>query len=188
MKSFLFTPRSMVVAVSVLASTGVCAQPQPEYLIKARYLLVLADYVTWPAGTELGGNGRPLILGILGTAPFDAQRNGILLGREVKGHYLTVRYLRNFRDADTCDILFIGESESQHLAEILKLIRNKPILTIGDTPDFGRRGVMINLFQEQARVRFEINLASVRASGLEVGSRVLKLAKMIESGPTESRP
>jgi len=173
-------PRFMVASVGVLAATGAVAQPQqqPEYLIKARYLMALADYVTWPPSVDL--NGRALVLGILGNSPFDAQRNEILLSREVKGRLLAIRYLKSIKDCEACDILFISESEGGRLPEILRMIRNRPILTIADTPDFGRRGVMVNLFQEQARVRFEINLASVRASGLEVGSRVLKLAKMID--------
>ena len=176
---------SIVVAGGLLAAPGGGAQPhqqqqQPEYLIKARYLLALADYVTWPAGVDLGENGRALVLGILGTSPFDLQRNEIFQSRQVKGRHLTIRYLKSYRDAEACDILFIGESESGHLQDLLKMLKSRPILTIADTPDFARRGVMINLFEEQARVLFEINLASVRASGLEVGSRVLKLAKMID--------
>jgi len=182
MRFSLHSPLPMAVAVGVLTASGANAQlpQQPEYLIKARYLLALADYVTWPSGSDLGGNGRALVLGILGTSPFDAQRNEVLTSREVKGKRLAIRYLKSYRDCENCDILFIGESEAGHLPDILRLVRSRPILTISDTPDFGRRGVMINLFQEEARVRFEINLASVRASGLEVGSRVLKLARMIE--------
>ena len=173
---------AMTLAAGLLTAPGPAAQPQqqPEYLIKARYLLALADYVTWPAGVEVGENGRALVLGILGTTLFDAQRNEALLSRQVKGKTLVIKYLRSYRDCEGCDILFIGEAESSHLQEILRMVRTKPILTLADSPEFCRRGVMINLYQEQSRVRFEINLASVRASGLEVGSRVLNLAKMIE--------
>ena len=169
-------------AAGFLSASGSGAQPQqqPEYLIKARYLLALADYVTWPPGVEVGENGRALVLGILGTSLFDAQRNEALLSRQVKGKRLIIRYLRSYHECEACDILFIGEAESSHLQEIVRMLKAKPVLTIADSPDFGRRGVMINLFQEQSRVRFEINLAAVRVSGLEVGSRVLKLAKIIE--------
>ena len=156
-------------------------QPQqPEYLIKARYIVALADYVNWPGSPEVGQGSRPMVLGLLGTTPFDNQRNDLFQARQVKGKQLVIRNLASYRDCDGCDIVFIGESESPHLQDLLKLLKGKPVLTIADTQDFARRGVMINLFQEAARVRFEINLASVRSSGLEVGSRVLKLAKLVD--------
>ena len=156
------------------------ARQQPEYMVKARYLLALSDYVTWPGHAEGTPHDRPLVLGILGSSPLEQQLNNIYRATPVKGRQIILHTFRSQRDYEPCDILFVCESEGGHLQELLKLLKGKPVLTMADSANFARRGVMINLYVDQDRVRFEINLAAVRASGLEVGSRVLKLAILVE--------
>ena len=54
-----------------------------------------------------------------------------------------------------------------------------PILLFGDTPGFLQRGVMVNLEQVGGRVVFDINLRSLKASGLKLSSKALRLARVV---------
>ncbi len=58
-------------------------------------------------------------------------------------------------------------------------MRGAPVLTVAEFDGFASGGGMIGLYVAESRVRFEVNLAAVRATGLQLGSNLLKLARII---------
>lgn len=157
---------------------GSSAAPQdqsPEYEVKARYLIYLPDYVRWPGPPP--GATRPLVVGILGASNFDVH-----LREQTKAMSRAMRFqfFRGLVGIEGCDVLFICESEGERLPEILRAVRGKPILTVGDTPDFARRGVMINMVLARGKVGLEVNLSAVRSHGFEVSPTLLRKATLFE--------
>lgn len=181
----LVQPQTFVAGGEVLEPVGVGRFSQSsistrlaEYQLKARYLSILPDYVTWPEGQ--GRGKRPLVIGVIGDSLFEDYLNDLFAPGKPHSRSGRVVYLQNRQALETCDVLFICESESEWLYEILKRVKGRSILTIGDSPDFARRGVMINLVMERDRITLEVNLLAVRNSNLEISSHVLKNAKLID--------
>jgi hypothetical protein len=145
-----------------------------EYQVKAAFLLNFARFVEWPASHAK----ETFTIGILGRDPFDSALDS-LSGKTVRGKRVLVRRYEDPEDAREADILFISASEKRALPRILKTIRGNSILTVGDSKDFSRSGVMINLLLLQKRVGFEINLASAQRDGLQISSNLLKLAQEV---------
>jgi len=54
------------------------------------------------------------------------------------------------------------------------------VLTVGDTHGFARRGVVVNLAPAEGRTRLEVNLSSLRSTGLRISPQVLKGATLVE--------
>jgi hypothetical protein len=54
-----------------------------------------------------------------------------------------------------------------------------PIHTVGDVSGFSRNGGMVELFLQDGKVRFEINLAAARQSRLKISSQLLKVARIV---------
>ncbi len=147
-----------------------------EYQAKARYLSILPDYVKWPE--DQGKKG--LVIGVIGDSRFENYLNDLFTPGNPHSRTGRIIYLQSRQALEGCDVIFICDSESEWLYEILKKVRGRSILTIGDSPDFARRGVMINLVVERNRIGLEVNLAAVRSSHLEISSHVLKNAKLID--------
>ncbi|MRR54629.1 MAG: YfiR family protein [Deltaproteobacteria bacterium] len=145
-----------------------------EYQVKAAFLLNFAKFVEWPAGHVK----ETFTIGILGRDPFDSALDS-LSGKTVRGKRVVVRRYQDPDESREADILFISASEKRELPRILKTIRGNSILTVGDSKDFGRSGVMINLLLLQKRVGFEINLAAAQRDGLQISSNLLKLAQEV---------
>lgn len=152
---------------------------QPEYLIKAKFIGTLAEYVSWPPNSSIENPARPLVLGVVGESPFGSYLDSLYFNKKIKGKEVRILYSLALKDLASCDILFICESETSLLPQILKNVSGRPILTISDSPDFVRRGVMINLVYENERVRFEVNRLALKGSSMDLSSHVLKLAKLI---------
>lgn len=165
-------PLRALLAASAAWLAAASQESRPEYQTKAGLVYNLMNYVTWP-----GAENRPLVLGILGANPFGDYLNNLPSG---KGRSIRLTFFRSLKGLEGCDAVFICESEEDRLPEILRALQGHPTLTLGDTPGFARRGVMINLVLAQERVALEVNLQSARRAGLGISSAVLSRAKVFE--------
>lgn len=145
-----------------------------EYQVKAAFLYNFARFVDWPSSAA---GGASFVLCILGDDPFGGEIN-VIAGKAVGGKTLQVRRLASAAAVSSCQMLFISASESGSLGQALAAARGRPILTVGDTPGFAERGVAINLYVDQSKVRFEINLDAAKRAQLNISSQLLKLARI----------
>ena len=171
---FLFV---LILPFSFFSPHEVQAEPihGGEYQVKAAFLLNFANFVQWPLGAL---SDDTFIIGILGQDPF-GNYTETLKGKTVKGRRVVIKRYDDPEDAREAAILFISASEKRSLPRILKTIKGNSILTVGDSKDFGRSGVMINLLLLRKRVGFEINLAAAQRDGLQISSNLLKLAQEV---------
>lgn len=98
----------------------------------------------------------------------------------VKGKKVKIMELASLSEMDHCQVVFIASSEEKNLSDILAKTMGKPILTVGDTDGFASKGVLINFYQYDDYIRFEVNQSAVDKSGLKFSSRLLKLARFVE--------
>jgi hypothetical protein len=144
-----------------------------EYRVKAGFLFHFAQLADWPAGA---GGGSEFVLCVLGDDPFHGELENTLGGKEIGSRPIHILHVKQSQEARTCQVLFIGNSEDQHLAKIFKDLGNSAVMTVGEANDFIDRGGMIRFTFEQDKVRFEINLKPADAAGLKFSSRLLLLA------------
>jgi hypothetical protein len=148
--------------------------PVGEYQLKAAFLYNFARFIDWPVRGR--ANPGDLNLCILGDSPFGPDID-LINGRTVG--QATVRLRRVLIDGvGSCQLLFIASSESSHLERDVVRLRGLPILSVGDSTGFSERGIAINFYIEQSKVRFEINIDAVQRSGLTISSQLLKLARI----------
>ena len=172
---------SLVLILTVLLSTGestaarVDSPKAGEYQVKAAFILNFINFIEWP---ETALSADTFTIGVLGRDPFEGAMDS-LKGKSVKGRRIIVRHYDFPEEARDADILFISQSEKRSLPQILKTLRNRPVLTIGDHQGFARSGVMINLVLAKKRVGFEINLPASQKAGIRISSQLLKLSKEV---------
>lgn len=145
-----------------------------EYRVKAAFLFNFIKFAEWPPA-----DSDTIALCVLGENPFGESLD-ILKGKSAGGQRISVRYASSTQNVKGCHLLFIAASEKDHLSQILKVLDGLPLLTVGDTEGFARKGVMINMYIEDERVHFEVNLNAVKRSGVRLDSRLLKLARIVQ--------
>lgn len=183
-----FDPRHrLVIAVAAWALLSPCVlnaqkSKAPEYDVKATYLYNFARFVEWPEGSPAAKDGS-LSICVLGQDPFGAALDTIVSGESIAGKTVVTRRLANARDAVNCHILYISLSEDARLPEILTAIAKSGVLTVSDMPQFSKRGGMIQFVSESNKIRFAVNLASARNSGLTLSSELLKVAVTVITNP-----
>jgi hypothetical protein len=58
-------------------------------------------------------------------------------------------------------------------------VAHSPVLTISDVGEFARTGGIAEFFVEGGKMRFRVNLGSVKLSRLQLSSRLLSLAELV---------
>jgi hypothetical protein len=154
--------------------------PSREYLIKAAFLYNFAKFVEWPSAA-FSADGAPFTLCILGQDSFGAALRTVR-GKTVKSTKLTIRHVSSARKVEACHILFISKSEKPRLKPILASVKELHLLTVGEMASFAQTGGIINFFELNNKIRFEINVAAAKRAGLKISSKLLKLAKVVNEG------
>jgi hypothetical protein len=153
-----------------------CANAQEagptEYQVKAAFLYNFAKFIEWPADTGT------LNLCILGEDNFGRDIDDIE-GKTAAGKVLSVRRIKSVHEIRKCRMLFIASPENERLDSVLAAAQGLNILTVGDTNGYAERGVIINFYKEQNKIRFEINKDAAEHSGLKISSKLFGLARIV---------
>lgn len=164
--------RSFLLLALLCSPLSPRADSLDEDRVKAGFILNFTKYATWPAASL--GTGALRVCSPVQQALSGELRQ--LQGRQVQGHEISVRLAFRLEDWRNCQVLFIPASEWKEYGGALAGIARLSVLTISDSPDFIAAGGMIGLKQSDGRIRFDINLGSVRRAGLNLSSNLLKLA------------
>ena len=149
-----------------------------EYDVKAAFIYNFAALVQWPASAfpEPGG---PISLAILGADDFAPHSEEFLVDRTVDGRRIEVTRISTLEEINTHHMIFVSASEDDRILQILKVARERRVLTIGESNVFTRSGGIINFYREGNKIRFEINRLAAEAVGLKISSRLLRLARLV---------
>jgi YfiR/HmsC-like len=179
---FRFGRRASLAAALACALIAAPAQAggPSEHQVKAAFLYNFANFVEWPDGA-LGPAGSPLKVCVVGTDPFGGTLDEAFRDQVVQGRRVQIGRGPTLAAVGRCHILFLSQSEQGRWPALLKELGNTPTLTVADAPPLVRQGGMVNFVIEAKRVRFEINRGAAEHAGLRISSKLLALARIVES-------
>lgn len=155
------------------------ADAKREDELKAGYLFNFVKFVEWPAAAAdaitlcfVGGDGIQ-----------DALATGIA-GKKVAHRDLLVRRVGQAKDVAGCSLLYLDAATMSANRGPFPGTAAMSVLTVSNASGFIRSGGMIELFTENNRLRFNINVDNIQRAGLHVSSSLLELAASVEkAGP-----
>ena len=180
-----------IVLVAALLAFGLRASGQnatssdaSEYLVKAGFIYNFAKLVEWPISAS-SQPANPIVIAVLGNESFADVLDGAVDGKKIDGRPFTVKRLKwkELKDC-SCHILFVASQESAHADEVIQSLKNSAVLTISETPGFAKRGGIINFTLQDNKVRFEANVDAAKQAGLNISSRLLSLASIVQTSST----
>ena len=151
-----------------------------EYRIKAEFLERFTRFIEWPQKSSVQDVAQPFKICVIGKNPYGSYLKDLAAAAKIQKKGIELSDISSIPEIDTCNLLFISNSQSVSLPAILQYTQDKPILTVSDSPGFSEEGVLINFYHSEGYVRFEINPEAVEKSGLRFSSRLLKLGRLVE--------
>jgi hypothetical protein len=143
--------------------------------LKAAIITNMLLFVEWP--TRESSPVGSLTICYLGDSPV-ATALLRLDGKAVKGMSLKVVPLI-FSGAEKCHALYLSPANLASLAKTMGWIGSSSIFLAADSPEYLRRGVMLNLEESSGRIVFDVDLGSVHKAGFQVSSKALRLARQV---------
>ena len=146
--------------------------------IEAAFLVKFSSYIHWP-DHAFSSPGSPLVIGIFGRDPFGSIIDTIARSYVMKGRNIEIRRCTDTRSLCGSHIVFVSEDAMDRINEITASVAGTPVLLVGNAPDFLERGGMINFVVVNNRIRFDIDIRNSHRAGLEISSKLLKVARTV---------
>lgn len=132
-------------------------------------------FTEWPDRAELD---KPFVISVLGNLPKGVT---VRIPKDLTIHNRRVilRRIKRLSEIKNSRVLFIAASEAHRADDIIDYVNGRPILTVGDTQGLGYKGVIINLFIKEKRVKFEINHGASKRASLQMHSQLFAIGKVV---------
>jgi hypothetical protein len=175
-----------VVLVTTLVATpagaaGRGSETASDVTLKAAFLYNFVKFAEWPG--LLGG--ATIVVCIVADDTIAAALSEAVREQRINGHRIEVWRPQDMAIWRRCHLLFVADGETRRSSEGLVGVVALPVLTVSDRKDFARADGIIELYAEEGRMRFAINVDGVARSGLRLSSRLLGLAKIIRDGDVQ---
>ena len=174
-------PLVMLMTVVVCAMNTARATAQApgaaEANVKAVFLFNFTKYVTWPAPGI--GERSPAGIRVCVTTndTFFTLLKSAVQDEDIDGKPLEAVALDGLDDAPSCQILYVGNATSPDGKAWLNAVRGRQVLTVADGALNDE--TVITFIRDENRIRFDINRAAASRHGLNVSSKLLRLARQV---------
>ena len=162
-----------VLLAALLFGPLIGAQELDERTIRVAYVFNLTKYVEWTRASN------QLVIGVVGDGPMGEALEKMLAGKTSDSRLIRVVLSPNEEDLAQCDVIYVTSASPKRVQETLDHLRNKSVLTVGDTESFPKSGGMIGLVKVGQQVQMIVNLDAVQRARLKISSRVLNLATIV---------
>ncbi|MBS1489297.1 MAG: YfiR family protein [Bacteroidetes bacterium] len=163
-----------------LALLGVCvgtvsAQTErPIHEIYAPMIFNFIKYIQWPED-----EGTDFVVGVLGEDNVFNTLKSYYDGKPKGTKKYAVKKLADPSEAASCSVVYIGKNKSRDFDNVRNAVSGKPVLTITDSFNLGKKGSCINFVVVEDKLRFEINQASMGSANLKVAGRLASMAILL---------
>lgn len=160
---------AVLAGIAAAATTARADASAPE--LKARIIVRALLFAQWPAAVLQPG--QTLVMCLAEEHPL-AGAVARQDGQMINGHRLQLR--RGATDpSKQCHVALVGPNERAPMAQ-----RRHGLLRVGDVLGGLKDDVMVNVQVELGRVVFDVNLKAAREDGLEIDTRLLRLARFVQ--------
>jgi len=156
-----------------------------EEAVEAAFMRSFTRYVTWPP-QAFAEPDSPWSICVVGSDRFDEVLDRTFAGRTELGRPFGVTHARTSEELLRCHIVFVGYDSPLRRRSALEALKRRPVLTVGDAPDFLDEGGIIR-FVVRDRVAISINLDEARSSSLGISTKLLEVARDVVDNGTLRR-
>ncbi len=151
-----------------------------ELQLKAALLVKMFDFIEWPALHRPRDN--VFLIGVYQDTEVLHVLQKSYAERMAKARGIEVVPIRDEHDMlhVPFDVIWLGRLSDARLQDILPYIQQSSALIVSDTPGYAQKISMVNFFESEGKVKFEINTRILTQKGFVANFRLLKLAKVVK--------
>ena len=117
----------------------------------------------------------PITIGVWNQASLQSALEKLVANKTVNGRLIQICDVKSAGDLKLCQMAYFGSLSGKKLQEVLLATTNSALLTIGEDERFLQLGGTIHLFEDDGRMRFEVQMATLSQIKLSISSKLLRL-------------
>lgn len=174
----LHATRIAILIFTLLSISTAPLRAENEAIVKAAYLFNFAKLVEWPA-SAFDRAQAPIVIGITGRDAVADELTRTFGRATANGRPLEIRRVSagNAAALKACHIIFVPESENAD--GIIATLQGSPVLIVGESEGFVRRGGALGFVKVNDNLKFEANPKAATRGGVTVSSKLLRVAQNV---------
>lgn len=162
--------------ILMLISGGISAQELSEKVNanKAHLIVNVINNTEWPDGNK--AEFDTFTISIIGQSAF-ADKLKQFAAQELKPtKNVAIKSVSAEDDISGSNMVIVSENDLTVLANVLKKVENKPILTVSDVEGFARYGIILEMAPAgdgSGKIEYSINKMVLRKSGLKISDDII---------------
>ncbi len=150
-----------------------------EYKLKAAYLYQFTKFTQWPESKFEDAN-TPIKICVLGHNPFGSLLDNFS-NRSSQQRSISIKLIKNLKALPDCHIVYIDKSEKKRLQNILKKIKNMPVLSVSDITGFAQKGGIIGFIPKHKKLGIEVNIKASKIAKTKLSSKLIEISSVVDS-------
>ncbi|MBL9169471.1 MAG: YfiR family protein [Verrucomicrobiales bacterium] len=172
----------MWIALTWAAPWSIGQEVSREYQLKAVLLYNLTQFVEWPA-SAFPSPESPFIVCVVGPDPFGGALDEAVRAERSNNRPIVIRRINRIEEAADAQVVFFGLARRNEVAEALKRVRGRSLLTVSDFDGFLSSGGTVRMASTPDRkIKLRVNLDSAKASGLTMSAKLLRVCTIVQAG------
>lgn len=167
---------SGVIALAICIIIPGFKEDKEEYTIKALFIYNFTKYIEWPE-QELPPQFN---IGVLGESAISEKLSVILKGKKIYNRTVQINELKGLEEISNQQIVFVTKGSSSKIKQILEKVGSGKILIVAEDVNMAAKGSGINIIEKNERMKFEMNEAAIKKSGLKVSGQLYDLAIQVK--------
>ena len=172
----------LALAIALGLSGGILAADGVDYM--AKVITRLDSYVSWEAEKNFEGNGKYLVISVVGDTPLVTSLQALNREKTDTGRKIKVRVVDTKALPANSHILVLSTMDSELVKTATAKLRGTGTLVVSQGDGFGMMGSVLNLVEEpdgdKSRVVIELNVEAAKSEGLVVKPSLLKIVRVLK--------
>lgn len=159
------------------------AQNSSLHTKMAKFIANFTLFTEWPQTSALNNPADTVLVATYGSEQLLVPLQNAFNGKPIKGRptkIVAIKSIKELKAAKNLLLLYIGQAQQDDLQKVLKVTKDKPILTVGAKKEYAKKGVIINMEHNAKRkINFYINKDAVKTGGLTLKYQLYQQGKII---------
>lgn len=138
---------------------------------QALYIYNFAKNIAWPAEDAQ----KDLVITIIGDNDLVSELNKLAQTKKIAGRQVVVKESATANGVAKSDIIFLGESKSSQIANLVSNQRGNKTLIVSGKSGQCASGAGVAFVMNGAKLGFEISNNNIKTAGLQVSQKLLNL-------------
>jgi len=151
-------------------STAHAMKSENELKLKTAYLYNFTKFTHWPEDLKI------IKICISVDHPISKSIQS-LHEKKSNDKVIEIETIKTEEEVHGCNLIYLSGVSQDFYQKVMGLSLGKPIVTIKDIDEYKEVETMITLFEENKRLRFQINIDKAKESGVVFSSKLLKYSE-----------